>query len=76
MIDILFSKICLLCDNSSKKTIICRSCSEAFSFIDNASVCDICGVPFSSLSGAKITFMRQLYKQYREFIKSKIITVI
>jgi len=54
MIDILFPKICLLCDNSSEKTIICRSCSEAFSFIDNAIVCDVCGVPYSSFSGQKL----------------------
>lgn len=54
MIDILFPKICLLCDNSLEKTIICRSCSEAFSFIDNARVCDVCGVPYSSLSEQKL----------------------
>jgi len=54
MIDILFPKICLLCDNSLEKTIICRSCSESFSFIDNKCVCDVCGVPYSSFSGQKL----------------------
>jgi ComF family protein len=54
MIDILFPKICLLCDNSSKKDIICSSCYLSFGFIDNSRVCDVCGVPFLGLSEQKL----------------------
>jgi competence protein ComFC len=45
MLDILFPKICLLCNNSTENSVVCTNCCTTFSFIDNSKVCDVCGVP-------------------------------
>ncbi|NIP38174.1 MAG: hypothetical protein GWO07_04160 [Candidatus Dadabacteria bacterium] len=48
MLDILFSKPCVICSAEVKKSIICHDCFSCFSFIDNNKVCDVCGIPISA----------------------------
>lgn len=69
MIDILFPKICLLCNNSSKRSIICKSCSLTFSFIDNNKVCDICGVPIFNLSEQNLYLCGNCISDRNSFLK-------
>lgn len=46
MLDILFPRICLGCNETPVEKYICRRCIEQLEFISGKNICHVCGQPF------------------------------